>query len=411
MDLGYWKLDGDVVDYSRWSNDGVANGVLFDERPLLPGGTSSAWFDGVSTITIPHNSTLDLMNNDFGIEFFINRQNDNFTLLDKGAYVLSYNAGINLSLTGENAATFNFVSDDVIPVDKRVFVILSYRAATGDIELFIDGELVDRYSGTPVGPISSVSGLTMGSGFIGSLDHVRISMGGPTLSDVRARFNLAKTNVDYEGFVTYGVPQLFVPMGARVHDTVGLGNDLTWSAEPVSDTEIMYGVSGSSVINTETATFPAPATPFSVSIWARFHNGVDILSFGDTTVTMTGDRVVATANAVSVQSPLMRDDQLVMIGVVFDTDVTLQANKNRYTLAQPPGTSPNISFFGGATQTRVAALEVADFILQESDFLRRYDIGFRGKSLVIKDAGDATPTITDETLVLDFEWTNHSVKR
>lgn len=411
MDLGYWKLDDNVVDYSRWSNDGVANGVLFDERPLLPGGTSSAWFDGTSTISVPHSDTLDLMNNDFGIEFFINRQNDNFTLLDKGSYVLSYNAGINLSLTGENAATFNFVSDDVIPADRRVFVILSYRASTGDVELFIDGDLVDRYSGTPVGPISSASGLTIGDGFIGSLDHIRISAGGPTLADVRARFRLAQTNVDYEGFVTYGVPQLFVPMGARVHDTVGLGNDLTWSAEPASGSEIMYGVPSSSVVDTETATFPAPAIPFAVSMWARFHNGVDVLSFGDTIVTMTGDRVVATANAASVQSPLLRDNQLVLIGIVFDTDITLQVNKNRYTLAQSPGTSPNISFFGGTTPTNVAALEVAGFILQESDLLRRYDIGFRGKSLVIRDAGDATPTITDETLVLDFEWANYSVKR
>lgn len=407
MEIGYWKLDGDAVDSSRFGNNSETVSAFFDSPPILPGGIYSARFAGAQSISIPHSETLDPLLNDFYLDFFIERENDNFTILDKGCYSAGHNTELTFTAQSESGATYTWNSGVAISADEEHHVVISYRQAVGEVAFFIDGIREALVYGTPIRTLASTSPLTIGTGFIGRLDDLRIAIGVPRQRRVTARHQELSTKVDYERLVNYKVPYSFTPMGQELGDSTYQGRDLVWSVEPAASEAIIFGLPSSSYVNTETATLAVSGVPLSVTAWIRYQPGFQLLNYG--TVTLDAD--LGRIRAGGLQSGTLVAGQLCFVGLVLESGSTkLYVNGSEWTEAVGPGAGASISFFGGAA-SHVAGLEVVEAVMPTSELDKRYQLGFTGVSHLSPPADSGTTSIAEESKVLDFEWTNYSVKR
>lgn len=408
MEIGYWKFDGaPILDYSRFGHDATTTTAIFDSPPILPGGEYSARFAGSQSVVIPHAETLDPMLNDFYIEFLIERQNDNFTVLSKGCYAVGYNAGLTFTAQSESGATHTWNSGVVLDADTEYLVDVSYRQEVGEVAFFVNGTQEALVSGTPIRTIASATALTIGTGFVGRLDALRIVLGIPIAREMLLRHQEIQSESDYEYFVNYKVPYSFTPMGDEVGDSTYQGRDLVWSVEPPSIAPIMFGLPGASYISTETATLASPSLPFTVTAWLRYQDGFSFFTYG----TLVANASTGRIRANGLQSDLLVAGQLCFVGVVVESANTrLYVNGTEWTVATGPGAASPLSFFGG-TATQVAGLEIAPSALAKVDMDRRFQMGFTGRTHIIPSPDPASTTIGEASKVLDFEWVNYSVKR
>lgn len=408
MDLGHWKLDDDAKDYSRWANDGIVNGVLFDSKPLFAGGKTSAYFNGSSSISIPAAEELSPMSSDFFIEFFILRESDNFTVLAKpGAYNVSYNQTLSLSMTGSKGSQ-ELGSGVELNQDSN-HVIISYRAATGDASFFVNGKLADNSAGGHIGVVESANNLSMGSNFVGELDNVIVGLGVVTERQARERFNAHRNKADYETFVVFNKPYAFIPLGEFIDDSSGSGRAVTWSAEPVETDPIIYGMQGASDISTETLSISAPTLPFSVTLWFNFSSGLKIFSYGDTELRCTATAVEVSVGAATASSATMREGQIVMATVNYTGSTDAIVNGEALASIAGASSGPNVSFFGQGA-TKASSIELGESLSAEQHE-QRYSIGFTGRANKLFAGGQFFASVVQSEKVLNFEWNNYSVKQ
>jgi hypothetical protein len=184
--VGWWPLDGDTRDYA-----GSANGTNNGASVTSGLGQSAYYFDGDS-ITIPHSNRLDISGKEITVSLWKTGEDrgDTFhTLLDKEngstGYIIEHGWGTdNYSSVG----SFSFSNDYPNPFGwDWEHVVLRLKEEV--VETFVDG--ISKNSDTYTGNIgSNTDNITIGSGWKGKIQDVRIYNRGLTDQEIETLYNL-----------------------------------------------------------------------------------------------------------------------------------------------------------------------------------------------------------------------------